>query len=145
MITPSPTSKLQPGQARGILEAIVAETATRPGHIVLGVPDTSYQLHLLPTAAVGTAVGGRLVGTIRATARRIDAVGTGGGYVEPVAGRPRRVQGRVLSVDGGVVVVDAGVPIHCTPTDPRQAAASFEAGQLVSMDVLDGATFTPAG
>jgi hypothetical protein len=44
-------------------------------------------------------------------------------------------------VKGNEVVVDAGVPIHCTPTDPRQKAGQFEVGQFVSFDVMDGARF----
>jgi len=73
-------------------------------------------------------------------------VGTGGRYVEPVYGRPRRVQGSVIAIDqaNNAVVVDATIPIHCTPTDPRQKATDFQPGQFVSFDVLEGATFTPA-
>jgi hypothetical protein len=83
---------------------------------------------------------------IRARCRRIDVVGTGGRYVEPVYGRPRRVQGTVISTDASrnTVVVDAAIPIHCTPTDPRQKATDFQTGQLVSFDVLEGATFAPS-
>ncbi len=59
-------------------------------------------------------------------------------------GRPRRVQGSVIAIDGNSIVVNAGVPVHVEPTDPRQTAASFEVGQFVSFDALDGATFTQA-
>jgi len=61
--------------------------------------------------------------------------------VEPVAGRPRRVQGMVVGIDGDRVVVDAGMPIHCRPTDARQKAADFQPGDFVSFDVHRGATF----
>lgn len=145
MITPAPTTKIAPTLARGILQAVVPETATKPGYIILQVPDTSYQLHLRPASAVATAVGKRLVGSIRVRARRVDDVQTGGRYVEPVAGRPRRVQGTVVAVDTGAntVTVNAGVPIELELTDARQSASQFEAGHLVSADVLEGATFTP--
>ncbi len=147
MIAPSPTSKIGPHLARGVLERSIAETATRPARIVLAVPDTSYQIHLLPAAPVASAPGKRLVGTIRVKSRRLDIVQTGGRYVEPVMGRPRRVQGTVVSTDAGTntVLVNAGVPIHCELTDARQSAAKFQPGDLVSADVLDGATFTPQG
>lgn len=144
MITPSPTTKIDPTHARGTLGANVAPTATKPGYIVFSVPNTSYELHLRPTAEVSTPAGKRLIGIVRAQARRIDVVQTGGQYMEPVAGRPRRVQGTVLAIQSGAVVVDAGIPIHCTPVDARQKAEQFEIGQLVSFDVLDGATFTLA-
>lgn len=143
MITPSPTTKIDPTLARGTLLEVVAETATKPGHIRFGVPNTNYELHLRPEGTVTAKPGGRLIGTIRAQSRRIDVVDTGGEYLEPVYGRPRRVQGTVRAVADGAIVVDAGVPIHCTPTDARQNASQFEVGQFVSFDVLDGATFTP--
>lgn len=143
MITPSPTAKIDPALARGTLVEIVGEAATRKGYITFAVPNTSYELHLVATGAVGVAPGKRLVGVVKAQARRIDVVQSGGRFVEPVMGHPRRVQGTVVRVEGEAVVVDAGVPIHLTPTDPRQGASQFQPGQFVSCDVMDGATFTP--
>jgi hypothetical protein len=140
MITPSPTAKIDPVLARGVLLEVVAAAATKPGYIKFGVPNTSYELHLIPACTISAPVGKRLLGIIKVQARRIDVVQTGGRYVEPVMGRPRRVQGTVVKVVGDAVVVDAGVPIHITPTDSRQSAAQFSPGQLVSCDVLDGAT-----
>jgi hypothetical protein len=142
MISPAPTSAIDPKLARGVLEEVIEPTATRPARIVLSFPNTSYRIHLVPRGRIGTPIGKRIVGTIHAHARRIDEVRTGGRYVEPVYGRPRRVQGRVVGTEADAVVVDAGLPIHCTPTDPRQKAADFQPGQLVSFDVLDGASFT---
>ena len=146
MITPAPTSKIAPHLARGLLEHVVVETATKPAYIVFSVPDTSYKIHLRATVPITSAVGKRLVGTVRVKARRLDVVDTGGRYVEPVFGRPRRVQGTVVSTDAAAntVTVNAGVPIACELTDPRQSADQFQPGQLVSADVLDGATFTPS-
>lgn len=144
MIYPAPTSKIDPTLARGLLEAIVEPAAARPGHIVISLPNTSYQMHLLPTSPITAEIGKRIVGTVRAKARRIDTVLTGGRYVEPVFGRPRRIQGSVIAIAGDAVVVDAAVPVHVTPTDPRQKASDFAVGQFVSFDALDGATFTQA-
>lgn len=141
MITPAPTTKIDPSLARGTLTEVVAATATKPGFIKVSFPNTSYELHLIPSAAPRTPTGKKIHGLIRAKARRMDTVQTGGRYVEPVFGRPRRVQGTVLSVSGNEVLVNAGVPIHVTPTDPRQKAADFEPGQFISFDVMDGATF----
>ncbi len=136
MITPSPTLPIDPGLARGTLLSVT------PSYIVMGIPNTSYELHLVPTAPIATLPGKRLLGTIRLQARRIDAVGTGGQFIEPVYGRPRRVQGTVLRTEAGAVVIDAGVPIHATPMDPRQKAEDFTPGQLVSFDAVAGATIT---
>ena len=145
MITPHPTSRLNPDIARGTLGSLVAATALRPAYLVFLVPNTNYELHLRPGSSIVTEPGKRLIGTIHARAKRIDVTQTGGQFIEPVMGRPRRVQGTVLAVADGAVVVDAGVPIHCTPTDPRQSAADFIPGQFVGFDVEEGAVFVPQG
>lgn len=140
MISPAPTSKIDPKLARGVL------VGTGPALVKISFPNTSYELHLVTEGAIPTEPGKRILGVIRAQARRIDVVRTGGRYVEPLAGRPRRVQGTVIAVDAAanVVVVDAGMPVHVTPTDKRQKAADFEPGVMVSFDVLEGVGFAPA-
>ncbi len=143
MIHPAPTTKIDSALARGTLAA--PATAT-DAHIVVAFANTNYQMHLIPGAAVSGPADARVIGTIRVESRRVDAVNTGGKYVEPVFGRPRRVQGRVVSWNDGTrtLVVDAGMPIHLEMLDERQNPSDFGAGTLVSCDVLDGATFTPA-
>lgn len=147
MITPSPTSRIEPHLARGIFEGTVPATATRPECVRITFPNTSYDLHLVPTGPVGAALGKRVIGVVRARARRVDVVGTGGRYVEPVYGRPQRVQGTVIGADASAntITVQAGVPIVCELTDPRQKAGQFEIGAFVSFDVLEGASFTEQG
>lgn len=142
MIHPAPTNAIDPALARGTLEGIVPEAGSQPAYIKFAVPNTSYSLYLQPLGGMpsGERIGKRLIGTIRAKARRIDVVGTGGRYVEPVFGRPRRVQGTIIRVTSDAIVVDGGVPIHCAPQDARQKPSDFEAGQFVTFAVLDGAT-----
>lgn len=141
-----------PALARAVLQEVVPTSATRPGYIVLAVPGSQYQLHLRPEGAITAEVGKRITGVITCQARRVDVAVTGGRFVEPVMGRPRRIQGTVLSVSGagntitlnaggGVVVDGLPLPIVCALTDPRQKAEQFAPGQLVGFDVLDGATF----
>ncbi|MEM1212492.1 MAG: hypothetical protein AAGI68_09365 [Planctomycetota bacterium] len=93
------------------------------------------------------AAGQRVKGVIRAEAKRMDVIAAGGRYVEPVHGRPRRVQGRITGGDAGANVVDvsAGPAVVVTPTAPGQRAGDFMVGQMVSFDVLRGAVFTPLG
>ncbi|MDX2147010.1 MAG: hypothetical protein SFZ23_05760 [Planctomycetota bacterium] len=143
MITPAPTSKVAPGLARGVLHAVQDVTATKAAFIVFSVPGTNYELHLRPLGTIATPVGKRILGRIRAKARRVDTVMTGGRYVEPVYGRPRRVQGSIVEVDAEArtITVNAGVPIVCTLTDERQSPGDFAIGHVVSFDVLDGSTF----
>jgi hypothetical protein len=145
MIHPAPTSKIDPTLARGVFAGSIPATATKPAMVKLTFLNTNYELHLIPGAAVSTPEGKRILGVIRAKARRVDVVQTGGRYVEPVMGRPRRVQGTVIAVNEGrrSIVVDAGVPIECELTDERQRSSDFPVGVLVSFDVLEGATFSP--
>ena len=140
MLNPAPTNKLDPSLARGVLESSGAD------HIVVSFPNTNYQMHLVPTAPALREIGKRIIGTIRVDARRVDVVDTGGKYVEPVFGRPRRVQGRVLALSDSArtLTVDAGMTIHLHLLDDRQRPSDFTHGDLVSCDVKDGATFTQA-
>src|SRR4051812_311150 len=97
MITPAPTTKIDPSLARGTLTEIVAPTATKPGYIKVSFPNTSYELHLLPTGPINAPGGKKISGPIHARPRRIDETKTGGRFVEPVFGRPRRIQGTILA------------------------------------------------
>ncbi len=141
MITPSPTNKISPTLARGILAEVVGPTATKQGYLKISIPNTSYEMHLYPVNPPRAQVGKRIIGEVRARARRIDVVQTGGQYIEPVYGRPRRVQGTVIAVTSDAIVIDAGVPIHMTPTDARQKPSDFQVDQFVACDVMEGATF----
>lgn len=150
MLHPAPTTRIDPKLARAVLEENVAATATKPAHVRLSFANTSYLLYLLPTAPVNAEPGDAVLGTIHARARRVDTVPSGGKFVEPVIGRPRRVQGRVIGHGTGAaggedtLIVDAGVPMHFTLTDGRQHASDFAIADMVSFDVLDGASFTPS-
>ncbi len=130
--------------ARGTFLGLETPPAPRKAFVRLAFANTQYDLHLAPVGAVVCEVGKRILGTIRGEARRVDTVTTGGRYMEPVIGRPRRVQGTVLAVDAtaNTLVVDAGAPIHLVLTAPGQRADRFGVGSLVSCDVHEGATFT---
>lgn len=141
MITPSPTNKIAPTLARGVLAEVVGPTATKLGFLKITIPNTSYELHLYPVNPPKAQVGKRIIGEIRVRARRIDIVETGGQYIEPVYGRPRRVQGTVIAATSDAIVVDAGVPVHVTPTDTRQKPSDFPIGSFVSFDAMEGAVF----
>ena len=134
-----PQAVTSPRQVTGVLEVV------EDGLVVIRIPETSYRLHLVAGGASRAAVGKRISGLIHVQARRIDKVGTGGRYIEPVEGRPRRIQGSVIATDptDRTITVDAGAPIVCR-TDERQTPADFAVGDFVTMGVNAGATFTPA-
>ena len=144
MLHPAPTTKIDPKLARGVLEEVMPATATKPAYAVISFPNTSYRVHLEPVGEITVRPGKTIVGTIHARAKRIDTCATGGRFIDPVFGRPRRVQGSIVAIEGDAVVVNAGVPIHCEPTDPRQKASDFEVGQFVSMGIEAGASFEEA-
>ena len=83
--------------------------------------------------------------TIRAQAKRIDKSGKGGRYIEPVYGRPRRIQGTVVDVSPSdqTVTINATVPFVCR-TNGLQGAGDFRAGDFVTCSIESGASFTPA-
>ncbi len=117
------------------------------GKIVLGLPGSEYQLHLLTDAALTPSVTGKITGTITAEAQRVDKTqnGTGGRFIEPVYGRPRRIQGRITATDtaANTITVFAACPVVCSfATD--QSASDFEVGQTVTFDVKPGAKFAQA-
>src|SRR5690606_33823608 len=103
-----------------------------------------HQMHLLVDTPVRTEPGKRIHGTIQVQARRIDICGTGGSYVEPVYGRPRRIQGTITEIDANSasVVVDAGMPIVAR-LDNLQRTSDFKVGDHVTFGVKAGATFHP--
>ena len=107
---------------------------------------TDYRLHLVvagESAGKLPEVGSPVMGRIRARARRVDVTFAGGRFIEPVNGRPRRVQGRVMATDGGTnsITVQAapGCALVCTLTDGRQKPGDFKPGQLVGFEVEKGA------
>lgn len=144
MLHPEPTTKLPPHVCRAKLLERVAATATSPEYIVIGSPNTSYRTRLVPAGEIECEIGKRIEGVIHAKAKRVDVVTSGGRYIEPVFGRPRRVQGSVVAIDeaANAIVVSAGFPVVAALTDRRQKASGFGVGDFVSFDVLRGATFT---
>lgn len=110
--------------------------------IVLRILETSYRLHLQIDAPIEADLGDRVTGTIHCHARRVDVVPSGGRYIEPVYGRPRRIQGTIVGgdVQNNTLFVRCGatVIVHLMPS---QRAADFMTGQMASFDVERGAKF----
>ena len=126
-----------------IATGVLAEKS--PEKLVLAVPGTDYRIQLVPAGQVDAGVNERVSGTIRANARRVDVISAGGRYIEPVFGRPRRVQGRIIGGDpkSNTLVVLACVPVTVKLMD-HQRAGQFAVGQMVSFDVEPGASFEQA-
>jgi len=116
------------------------------GMLTLALPGSDYKLKLVLEIDLPSQVGDKVTGTLHATARRVDVVPAGGRFVEPVFGRPRRVQGRVIGghVPSRCLYVKAGpASLICSLSDDRQQASDFSIGLMVSFDVEPGAVFKP--
>ncbi len=126
-----------------IATGVLAEKS--PEKLVLAVPGSDYRLHLVPVGTIDAQVDERVSGIIRAKARRVDVISAGGRFIEPVFGRPRRVQGRIIDGDpkANTITVLAAVPVTVSLM-PQQHTGQFAPGQMVSFDVEPGATFSVA-
>ena len=85
-------------------------TSVRPdGTVVFEPTGSTYEFHLAP-------VGGKYEGPVnvpvsvylRAVARKLWTVPSGGSWVSPIVGSPRTIQGRVRYADERTVVLHAG-------------------------------------
>ncbi|MCE9589640.1 MAG: hypothetical protein K8S99_03855 [Planctomycetes bacterium] len=114
----------------------------KEGMIVLALPGTDYKMHLAVAGAL-PAVGVRVSGRITARAKRVDVVTTGGRFIDPVLGRPRRLQGRITATDAAAntITVFCGAPFTCELTMEKKAA-DYHVGDLVAFDVERGAKLT---
>ncbi len=113
------------------------------GFVVVRIPDSDYRLDLKTVSSLGGhRQGERVHGIIRAEALRIDVIEAGGRFIEPVYGRPRRLQGRIVGGDPDrqEIWVNVAVPIVCK-LDPSQKITEFKTGMMVSFDIRAGATF----
>lgn len=131
----APSSPTTPPVISGIVDEVHADW------IQVRLPSTDYRLRLVPKEGLSVAVGENVNGIIRAQALRMDVIPAGGRYIEPVQGRPRRIQGRVVggNVSNNEVYIKAGPGVVVTPMAP-QRASDFSIGQMVSFDVRTGAT-----
>jgi hypothetical protein len=68
----------------------------------------------------------------------------GGNYVEPLAGRPRRMQGTILAVNAAANELTVQVGYEATVKLPAQYKAdTFKPGERVGWDNIEVPAFTP--
>jgi len=120
--------------------------AVDDGVVTLRAPGTNYcnsfVFHGDPSSLT---VGARVRGTIHAPAWKVDRVELGGNYVEPLFGRPRRMQGTILSADNVRNELTVQVGYEATVKLPASLNANaFKPGERIGWDNIEMPTFQPA-
>jgi hypothetical protein len=106
------------------------------GRAVIALPGSDYQLHLQIDRPIECTGQDEVRGCVAASALKVDRVHTGGLFIEPVYGRPRRIQGRVVAKDPtGNTLTIAGPCVVVVQLDVTQRAGDFPLGELVGFNV----------
>jgi len=116
------------------------------GLVTLKVPGLNYAnsfaINAQTAAALAGKAGGRVRGSIHAPAWKVDRVELGGNYVEPLYGRPRRMQGTILSTDAGSNTLTVQVGYEATvKLGEKYKAGDFQVGERVGWDNIEIPTF----
>ena len=99
------------------------------------VPGTNYRSTFKYAGSAPLQVGQRVTAVVHAPALKIEVVSDGGNYVEPLFGRPRRMQGRVVEQHPKTseLLVQAGYPVR-VKLPHGQTVAEFPVGSRVGWD-----------
>lgn len=104
-------------------------TSFKDGIVVFNPTGTRYALHLAAPQFNGP-LDKPVKAIIRATARKVYTVPSGGAYITPIFGPPRIVQGFVRQGDDRTIVVLAGgCPFHID-LPPAEAAIDLDDGPM---------------
>jgi hypothetical protein len=113
--------------------------------VVFQPSDTNYQIHLQTSRPYTGPIGQPIDARIRAKARKVYTVPSGGGFISPIFGSPRTLQGRALHVEDRQIIIRAGVPISVELPQPDTAvdlsAGPIGLGSMINVAVLPGTTF----
>ena len=117
---------------------------TRAGEVVFLPAGTNYELYL-KTGSYNGPTNLPVLALIRATARKVYTVPSGGNFITPIQGPPRIVQGRVLWADDQTLVVRAGANV-IVELPAADSAIDLDEGpialnKMVNVTLFPGATF----
>ena len=112
-------------------------------HIIVSIPGTQYRLKLNTAAPIDVETGKRVSGHIIAQVWKVDFVSTGGAYIEPVYGKPRRIQGNVTGKTAGTnaLIVTVGDCPFIAQLPDRWQADDIPLGTRVGLDTPDTPIF----
>jgi len=126
--------------ARGKILRVEGDT------VVFNPAGTTYELRLTNQGGELPASSNSTISCyLRATARKIWTMASGGNFVTPIFGPPKVVQGMVRYLEEGLAVVHAGVPVLLTlpksGTEYDLINGPVIPGVMVNATLLAGATF----
>src|SRR5690606_17484877 len=112
--------------------------------------NTTYQIELqTPKGRYDGPVNELVDGVIRANARKMYTVPSGGAWLEPIFGPPRTVQGRVRHVEGRYLVLHCGALFLVRMPEDDTAIdlvnGKFRVGAMANATLHSGATFELLG
>ncbi|HEY4328522.1 MAG TPA: hypothetical protein VGN88_02205 [Phycisphaerae bacterium] len=112
------------------------------GIVTLAVPGFNYRNSFVLAGGAPVTAGMRVRGKIHAPAWKVDRVELGGNYVEPLFGRPRRMQGTILAVDAAKNELTVQVGYEATVKLPEKYKASdYKVGERVGWDNIEVPAF----
>lgn len=121
----------------------------RDGRAIVFAPSgTNYEL-ILEATTDADAPASVIDAVIRVAGRKVWTVPSGGNFIEPIYGSPRRVQGRIKYIDETEMVVHAGTSIVVKlPADAsaiEEASGPLSVGGMVNVVSLPGGTIELLG
>ena len=126
--------------------------AVNDGVVVFSPRETTYELYLKTAAGAALPeLNAPVQALIRAAARKIWTVPSGGNFIVPIQGPPKIVQGRVKFVDDRQLVLSAGanvvIDLPSADSGIDLPSGPIALGTMVNATLLPGATveFVSAG
>jgi hypothetical protein len=110
-------------------------------HVIFSPANTNYEIKLTTSGRYEGPVNTLIEGFVKAAARKVLTVPSGGNFVTPIFGPTRIVQGRIKYLDQTTMVVQAGLPVIVT-LPAADSAYDLSSGQL-ALDVMVNATILP--
>ena len=113
--------------------------------VIFSPVNSNYEIKLSTPSRYDGPVGVLVDALVKASARKLWTVASGGNFVTPIFGPTRIVQGRIKFLDQTSMVVQAGVPIVVKLPAADSAydltSGAISIGTLVNATILPGAGF----
>jgi hypothetical protein len=114
-------------------------------HVIFSPVNTNYEIKLATPSRYDGPVGVLVEGLVKASARKLWTVPSGGNFVTPIFGPTRIVQGRIKFLDQTSMVVQAGLAVIISLPAADSAydlsSGALAVGVLVNATILPGASF----